>query len=303
MSGVFVYGANFHGSIISFSNFLNKRKFDKLPSLILDSNIAGRYSHNKEIICNLNVDVITVFAEIENAYNKNIKEIQDSKFELQGSNDEIRKIKNTLYNEYKRMFNDKLIDIYVEFINGIPRFNKGTKNLVKVESLINYYNSNKNKRKINFMILLCLINIYLNCDKNDFCKKLLHYPQVQYTPKLVRNFVYDLFIIDEVNRLINEGVNVFFCTGDFGAYNLCVYINKLTKAISFNNLNSDFYKKGFYGIEKVIYENILDDTNLNEIIGLIRKEIYSYWTGSKNQKQELKLNPIVEAIYYEYYKN
>lgn len=298
MSDVYIYGRDFNGSPNEFLEFLYNQNFDKPPYLVLDSNIAGRYTNYKNIIEKLPVDIITIFSEIEKSVNTK-SELVNSPFETLPNSKNLNKIKKQMVGAFNNMFNKNIIKSYIQFMNKLPKL-KGLSNLKKTLALTNYYNSYRDKKIINFYILLGLININLNCDHNDLFRKLLHFPQEKYTEKNIRNFLFDLFIIDEINRFSNEGYNIFFCTGDEGAYNLCNYITSLTLIISNHSLNINFSDCKLYGIEKTVYRNIEKDNNFHEIISEIRKNIYKYWTGKKNQPHQLRLNKITILIRKKY---
>lgn len=289
-SKLWIYGRDFFGTAEKFISSYS----GPFPKILLDSNVSGRYSLYSKIVNCLPGDKITVFAEIEQAVNNNSR-IQNSKFEILPNDDEINNLKLILLSEYKRLFNEQMIMKHFNYINSIPSLKNKSK-LEKVICLINHYQDHNSKSSINFHLLLCMLNISINCDPKARFKKLLHYPQERYSFELVKNILFDLFIIEEVNRFIDDGDNVFFCTNDSGAAFYANYIKKLTLCISLYNLHQEPSKNELYGIEKEIYLTLLKHNQLYEIISRIRDAVYKEWGGDYKTKYIFQLTPIADAI-------
>ncbi|GKW26716.1 hypothetical protein PEC311524_43100 [Pectobacterium carotovorum subsp. carotovorum] len=287
---LWVYGCDFFGSAKKFRSSHS----GKFPKIILDSNISGRHSFFSKSVNSLPGDKITIFAEIEKAVNNNAN-LENSKFELLPDDNEINELKKTLLIEYKKLFNDKLINKHLNYLNSIPSLKNKTK-LEKVNALIKHYQEHNESSSINFHLVLCLINININCDSQGYFKKLLHYPQEQYSLKLTKNILFDLFLIEEVNRFIDEGDDIFFCTNDFGAAYYANYITKLTLCITIHNLHKEPAKESLYGIEKDVYANLSNESEFTGIIKKIREFIYKRWDGEYKRKYTFQIKPIAEAI-------
>lgn len=294
-SDLWICGSSFLKPLTQVSIF----ELGESPKILLDSNVSGRYSFYSEALSLLPGDKITIFAEIEKSIN-NTEPLKHSQFEIIKNNSELNKLKDRLFKWYKKSFNNKLIEHYVEYMNSIPKM-KGRSNLERVNCLIKHYKTYNDKKEITFTLLLCLINISLNCNNVEYFSKIIHHPQPTYTKKTVRNFLYDFFIIDNVNILNNEGYNVFFCTNDSGAAHFANYINKLTVIITLYELNIHPGRKGLYGIEGEVYNKIINDKELHEIIKEIRTSIYTKWNGKPNRAYSPANSIISQKIQLEIY--
>lgn len=294
---LWIYGRNFLKPLTEIS----KSELGKSPVTILDSNVSGRYSTYSKALNSLSGDKITVFAEIEDSIN-NKKDLQHSQFETLTTDKDLNKIKHTLLDWHKNAFSTELINHYVNYINSIPKM-KGKSNLQRVNCLIEHHKSYDSKNEISFFLLLCLININLNCDDGRYFKSIIHYPQEKYSFDEVRNFLYDFFIIDNVNRLIDDGYNIFLCTNDSGIAQFANYLSKLTLIITMHNLHKDPSKEKLYGIEKEIYKKIMNDKELHEIITKIRTSIYTRWKGNPTREYIYQYTPVTQAIWLALYGN
>lgn len=287
---LWIYGRNFLKPLTEIS----KSELGKAPVTILDSNVSGRHSTYSKALNSLPGDKITVFAEIEDSIN-NEKELQHSRFETLTTDKNLNEIKSTLLDWHKNAFTTELINHYVSYINSVPKM-KGRSNLQRVDCLIEHHKHYDSKNEISFFLLLCLIHINLNCDDGGYFKSIIHYPQENYSFDVVRNFLYDFFIIDNVNRLIDDGYNIFLCTNDSGIAQFANYLSKLTLIITIHELHQQPSKDKLYGIEKEIYKKIMNDKESHEIITKIRTAIYTRWEGSPKRAYVYQYTPITQAI-------
>ncbi|MBU6519332.1 hypothetical protein KOL70_15255 [Pantoea sp. B270] len=289
-SDLWIYGRDFLKPLTQIS----MNELGKSPKVFLDSNVSGRYSTYFHSLSSLSCDIITVLAEVEQSIN-NESAIINSPFETLPDNSELRGIKESLRKWHENAFNENMFIRYQDYMNSIPKF-KGRSNLERINCLIKHHEEHSKKGEISFYLLLCLMNISLNCDKNNHFKGLIHYPQFKYSLKEVKNFLFDLLIIDTINKLIDDGDNVYFCTNDEGAAYFASYISKLTLIISIHHLHEEPGKQGLYGIENEVYKNILSDKDHHEIITNIRTEIYTRWKGSYKRMHKFQYTPIAKAI-------
>ncbi|HGV0302258.1 TPA: hypothetical protein ACNFRT_001899 [Citrobacter freundii] len=289
-SDLWIYGRDFLKPLTQIS-------IDELgdsPKIFLDSNVSGRHSTYADAVSSLPGDIITVFAEIEQSIN-NDSGIKNSPFETRPHDNELIKLKESLLEWHKNAFTGKTFSHYQNYMNSIPKF-KGKNNIERINSLIKHHEEHSKKGEISFYLLLCLMNISLNCDQNDHFKGLIHFPQPKYSLKEVKNFLFDFLIIDTINKLIDDGDNIFFCTNDEGAAHFANYLSKLTLIISIHKLHEEPSKEGLYGIEKEIYEKILNNKACHEIITKIRSVIYTKWKGSYKRIHKFQYTPISQAI-------
>lgn len=271
---LWIYGRN----VLKPLTQISMSELGKSPSIIIDSNVSGRYSTYYKTLSELPADIITIFAEIENSINNN-KRLQHSRFEKIRNSDDLNKIKEMLFEYYKKSFTPDVINHYQRYINSIPKM-KGKSKLERLNCLIEHHNLYDSKNEISFYLLLCIINISLNCDDGNYFKSIIHFPQKEYSTEDVRNFLFDFFIINNVNELTNDGYNVFLCTNDSGIAQFANYISKLTLIITAYNLHNQPNKKELYGIEKETYNKIMSDKDSHEIITKIRSVIYTKWKGN-----------------------
>ncbi|EGT5659417.1 hypothetical protein AGJ41_07225 [Cronobacter dublinensis subsp. dublinensis] len=289
-SDLWIYGRDFLKPLTQIS----MNEWGESPKVFLDSNVSGRYSTYSHALNSIPCDIITVLAEVEQSIN-NDSAIITSPFEKLPDNSELRGIKESLREWHKNAFNKKIANHYQGYMNSIPKL-KGRNNLERINCLIKHHEEHSKKGEISFYLLLCLMNISLNCDQNNHFKGLIHYPQLKYSIEEVKNFLFDFLIIDTINKLIDDGENVFFCTNDEGAAYFASYISKLTLIISIHGLHENPSKDGLYGIEKEIYKNIVKDKNHHEIITKIRKAIYTRWKGNYKRMHKFQYTPISQAI-------
>lgn len=292
---LWIYGRDFLKPLTEVS----KSELGKSPVTILDSNVSGRHSTYSKSLNSLPGDKITVFAEIEDSIN-NKKELQHSQFEVVTGDKDLNEIKHTLLEWHKNAFSTELINHYASYINSIPKM-KGKSNLQRVNCLIEHHESYDSKKEISFFLLLCLININLNCDNGGYFKSIIHYPQEKYSLDVVRNFLYDFFIIDNVNKLIDEGYNIYLCTNDSGIAQFANYISKLTLIITIHELHKQPSKDSLYGIEKELYKKIMNDKEWHEIITRIRTVIYTRWKGDPKRAYIYQYTPLTQAIWLDLY--
>lgn len=289
-SDLWFYGRDFLKPLTQ----IPKSEFGESPKIFLDSNVSGRYSTYAHALSSLPGDIITVLAEVEQSIN-NESAIQTSPFETLPDSTEVREIKESLLKWHKSAFNEEIFNHYMDYMNSIPKL-KGRNNLERIKCLIKHHEEHSKKGEISFYLLLCLMNISLNCDQNNHFKSLIHYPQPKYSIKVVKNFLFDFLIIDTVNKLIDDGDNIFLCTNDEGAAHFANYLSKLTLIISIHNLHEEPNKLDLYGIEKKIYKNILKDKDHHEIISEIRKVIYTRWNGSYIRMHKFQYTSISQAM-------
>ncbi|NYA45649.1 hypothetical protein HZI31_20355 [Serratia fonticola] len=286
---VYIYGDNFCGNSRGFKE--KNQNASSPPILILDTNIAWRYKEFSSEVNELPGDKITIFAEIERYGNRG--ELKESEFEL-SKDPEIRRMKEVLLETFNSMFNENEIKKYHSYLNSTPNL-KGLRKIEKVRALIKHHEEHEG---VNFYILLCLILSNINCDLKKAFSGILHSPQEEFSIKQTRNILCDLFIIENVNGFIDEGMNVFFCSNDKAAISYCDIMNSLTTTISIYGLNINHHRLGLWGIENDIFKPINKDKELQMIVNSIREKIYVNWkNASQNRVHEFKMKPIENTFY------
>ncbi|MFQ1586056.1 hypothetical protein ACJWP2_22435 [Klebsiella pneumoniae] len=113
---LWIYGRN----VLKPLTQISMSELGKSPSIIIDSNVSGRYSTYYKILSELPADIITIFSEIENSINNN-KRLQHSRFEKIRNSDDLNKIKEMLFEYYKKSFTPDVMNHYQSYINSIPK--------------------------------------------------------------------------------------------------------------------------------------------------------------------------------------
>lgn len=156
---LWIYGRDFLKPLTQIS--INE--LGESPKVFLDSNVSGRHSTYSHALSLLPCDIIPVLAEVEQSIN-NKSTIITSPFEILPDNSELKGIKESLRKWHKNAFNNKMSNHYQNYMNSIPKL-KGRSNLERINCLIKHHDEHSKKGEISFYLLLCLMNISLNCDQ------------------------------------------------------------------------------------------------------------------------------------------